>query len=321
MKAARLLAPGEVAVVDVPEPAGDTIVAAEIMGICGTDVKIAHGAIPVELPRTLGHELVGRVVTGSDLAPGTRVLVDPAVACGTCPQCVRGRTNLCLRGGLMGREVDGAFAELAAVDANRLLEVPDGIDDRSAGLLQVLGTCVHGLAKIEIGPGLEALVLGLGVAGQLMVRLLAAAGAEVVGVTRSAAKRALALAGGAVRVAAPDEAESVISGGPQLVVEAVGTEATLARSIELAGTGADLVVFGTLTGGGTGLPYYQLYYKELTLWNPRAAVRADYARAIELVAGGLQVADIVTDVVPLGRAADAFARVEDPASLKVLIEA
>jgi 2-desacetyl-2-hydroxyethyl bacteriochlorophyllide A dehydrogenase len=296
------------------------------MGICGTDLKVIHGAIPVELPRTLGHELVGRIVSSPDpgLPPGTRVLADPALACGACGPCLRRRPNLCERGGLMGREVDGVFAELIAVDPDRLLPVPESVSEKAAGLIQVLGTCVHGLRCVDVFPGDVVLVLGLGVAGQLMTRLLTAAGATVVGVTRSQEKRDLAALGGA-RVAPPDRAAAVldeVSGGEgaRLVVEAVGTERTLAQAIELAGIGADVIVFGTLTGGSEGLPYYQLYYKELTLWNPRAALGEDYARAIDLVAGGrLDLDAIVTHTVGLEDAPWAFEYAEDPASLKVLI--
>ena len=72
--------------------------------------------------------------------------------------------------------------------------------------------------------------------------------------------------------------------GADLVVEAVGTEATLAQAIELAGTGGEIIVFGTITSGEAGLPYYQLYHKELTIHNPRAARVGDYAQARECFA-------------------------------------
>lgn len=329
MHAVQLTAPGQVEITNVPDPdvAALAVVRSETMGICGTDVKVVNGTIPVSFPRTLGHELVGRVTASSDprFPEGTRVLADPASACGVCGPCLHRRPHLCRRGGLMGREVDGVFAEYTAIDPARLLEVPEAISEKAAGLLQVLGTCVHGLRTVTVFPGDVALVVGLGVAGQLMVQLLAERGTTVVGVTRSQEKRDLAARHGAAAVASPDQAEEVVaevSGGegPSLVIEAVGTERTLARSIELAGTAADVIVFGTLTGGSEGLPYYQLYYKELTLWNPRAALLEDYARAIQLVAGGrLAVEDLVTHIVSLEDAPLAFDLAEDPASLKVLL--
>jgi threonine dehydrogenase-like Zn-dependent dehydrogenase len=130
---------------------------------------------------------------------------------------------------------------------------------------------------------------------------------------------------GAVATAPPDQAERALAEvtdglGPALVVEAVGQESTLSRSISLAATGGEVLVFGTLTGGGEGLPYYQLYFKELTLHNPRAALIGDYADGVALAADGvLTLEPLVTDVLPLDRATHAFELVEDPSSLKVLM--
>ena len=77
---------------------------------------------------------------------------------------------------------------------------------------------------------------------------------------------------------------------------------------------------GTLTGAGEGLPYYQLYHKELILRNPRAALIGDYADGIDLTAAGsLTLEPLVTHVLGLGDAERAFELVDDPSSLKVLM--
>lgn len=331
MKSVQVTAPGHLAHTDTAEPApadgAHAVVRISTAGICGTDVKILSGAIGVDYPRIMGHEMVGTVEVAAATGPraGQRVLIDPAIVCGTCALCRKGRGNLCLQGGLLGRDADGVFAEYAAAPAHRLLEVPEEISPSAAGMLQVLGTCVHAQRSSPTSVGDVAVVLGLGVSGTLFTQLLRAAGATVVGVTRSEWKRDLARRLGAAAVAAPDEAESLVREmtdglGADLVVEAVGTEATLAQAIELAAVGGEVVVFGTLTGGGRGLPYYQLYFKELTLWNPRAATSDDYARGIELAASGtLDLEAIVTDHFDLAEAAAAFERVNSADSLKVLM--
>ena len=330
MRAVRVVAPGELELATVPEPetSQDVMVRARQVGICGTDVKIVAGKIPVSYPRIAGHEMVGEVVSvpeGSPFEIGDRVLVDPGVACGWCAMCHAGRPNICLNGGLLGREVDGVFSEYTTAPANRLVTVPAHIGDRDAGLLQVLGTCVHAVKTLTTFPGQVAAVIGLGVAGQLVSQLLTLQGVSVVGITRSEWKRELAERTGAVSTAAPDEAASVLADltgglGPALVVEAVGTEATLAQSITLAATGADILVFGTLTGGGEGLPYYQLYHKELTLHNPRAALIGDYSDGVALAADGrLHLDPLVSHVLGLDEAERAFELVRDPGSLKILM--
>ena len=330
MRAVRVRAPGVIDVGDVPEPDPGSSVLVRVghVGICGTDVKILGGKIPVDYPRIMGHEMVGEVVTAppaSPYPPGTRVLVDPGVACGWCYLCRAGRFNICVNGGLLGRDVDGVFTEFAVVPFNRLIPVPPGISQKASGVLQVLGTCVHAVKSIASFPGQTAAVIGLGVAGQLITQLLRLRGMTVVGITRSEWKRDLAASTGTHFTASPEDAPEVLAEvspgrGPDLVVEAVGTEATLARAIELVGTGGEVLVYGTITGGEGGLPYYQLYHKELTLHNPRAAVVGDYADGVELAAAGaLTLGPIVTHELGLEEAEKAFELVHDPSSLKVLM--
>ncbi|HEX2370329.1 MAG TPA: alcohol dehydrogenase catalytic domain-containing protein [Acidimicrobiia bacterium] len=320
----------QVNLADVPPPdeTGTVTVRPETLGICGTDVKIFTGLVPAQYPIVIGHEMVGEVMAapeGSIFAPGARVLVDPAVSCGRCDLCQRHRPNLCRFGGLMGRDSPGVFADLVAVPEDRLVEVPASVPETASGLLQVLGTCVHAQRTIEVFPGQVAAVVGLGVSGQLMAQLLARRGAVVAGFTRSPAKRELAERLGATVTAHPDEAPVVLDEltegrGPEIVVEAAGYESTLALAIELAGIGGEVLVFGTIAGGEKGLPYYQMYFKELTLHNPRAALIDDYATAVRLAAAGLiNLEPIVTDTLALEDVAAAFALVDDPDSLKVLL--
>jgi L-iditol 2-dehydrogenase len=331
LRAVRVRSPGAIEITDVPEPVEEDSVLVRVgqVGICGTDVKILAGRIPVEYPRIMGHEMVGEVVSApesSPYPPGTRVLVDPGVACGWCVLCRAGRFNICVNGGLLGRDVDGVFTEYVTVPFNRLVPLPAEISEKASGVLQVLGTCVHAGKTVVVFPGQVAAVIGLGVAGQLITQLLRLRGMTVVGITRSEWKRDLAGASGTHFTAAPDEAgrvlDEVTSGrGPDLVVEAVGTEATLAGAIDLAGTGGQVLVYGTITGGDAGLPYYQLYHKELTLFNPRAAVVGDYADGVALAAAGaLSLEPIVTHQLGLEEAEKAFELVHDPSSLKVLMK-
>jgi len=134
---------------------------------------------------------------------GTRVLIDPVISCGICYRCRRDLAHLCGNGALQGRDVDGGFAEFAAVDESCLHEIPDSVSADEAALLQVLSTCVHAQSVLPgpAGPaGDSAVVIGLGVAGLLHIQLLRARGVSpVIAVTGSAWKRELALRSGASR--------------------------------------------------------------------------------------------------------------------------
>jgi threonine dehydrogenase-like Zn-dependent dehydrogenase len=145
-------------------------------------------------------------------------------------------------------------------------------------------------------------------------------------VTRSEWKRELAAKLGAFAVAEPDRASDVMSEitsgrGPDIVVEAAGKEATLSQAISQVSIGGQILAYGTITGGGQGLPYYDLYHKELTLHNPRAALIGDYADGVALAAdGALELEPIVTHELTLDEAERAFELVNDSSSLKVLMK-
>jgi 2-desacetyl-2-hydroxyethyl bacteriochlorophyllide A dehydrogenase len=333
VRAVLVTGPGELEVADVADPApqGRALLRVQQAGLCGTDVKILDGDVPVDYPRVIGHELVGEVLeagAGGRFARGHRVLVDPTVTCGQCWLCRHDKAHLCTNGGLMGRDLDGGFADYVAVDERQLLRIPDDLDDADASLLQILGTCVHGQRLVQAFPGQTAVVIGLGVSGLIHLQLLRLRGFErVVGISRSAHKLALGRDLGATAVATPDEAEEVITDvlegrGPDLIVESAGQVRTFAQAIELAPLGGTVLVFGTMSGTKGELPFYHLYYKELAIINSRGARLRDYERGIELAAAGrLQLAPLVTGTFPLGEAPEAFASLRAGGqALKVMLD-
>ena len=324
MRAAVLEHAGTVTIREVPRPeaAGRALVRVGQAGLCGTDIKIANGQIPVAVPRVLGHEMTGWVAQSRRLPVGTPVLVNPAAFCGHCDLCRRDLPQLCRQGALLGRDTDGCFAEFVAVDEDCLHPLPDGL--AGAGLLQVLSTCVH--AQSGLPEVASAVVVGLGVAGLLHLQLLALRGtASLIGVSRSAAKRELALAMGATVVATPEAAAGAVADatggrGAVLAVECAGTPQTLAQTMRLAGAGGTVLAFG-ITPAADALPTYEWYRKELTIRSPRAARPRDCDTAVELAAmGRLELARLVTARFPLADAARALAACAEPGQLKVLLE-
>ena len=332
MHAVVLEAPESLRVEERSEPTAggeNVVVRIRAIGICGTDLSIFSGKVPVDYPLVLGHEMVGTLedqVPGLD--PGTRVVVDPNVFCGTCYQCLKGQENVCVRAELMGRDRDGAFTDLLAVPARNVYPIPDEIDDRIAPLLQVLTTCLHGQRQVQLFPQDSVLVLGLGVSGLLHVQLAKARGAHpIIGITRSESKRSLASRLGADLVIDPSDPdlkervrEATQGRGPDLVIECVGKTETLAQAIDLVRIGGQVMLFGTITEDSGELLFYQLYYKEVSLASPRAAKSEDFPASIELVATGVVELDpLVTHTFPLESAAEAIAATSESGSLKVIL--
>jgi len=300
-------------------PAGtnDALVRVLSSGVCGTDVEIFRGNTSVAPGRVLGHEGAGVVLEApaeSGLEPGAPVVIDPTIACGTCPICREGLPNLCPHGGLLGRELDGVFADEAAVPAANLHVLPDDVPLAEAPLLQVLSTVVHAQELVRVVPGRLAAVVGLGCSGQLHAQLLGHRGARVLGVTRSAEKRARAADLGCGWTAAPEDALALACeldprGGADLVVECAGKVETLDLALELVRPGGTVLAYGIITAEAGELAFYRLYKKELRVVGARSSLPRDMEIAIGLAASGaVRLAPLVTERLPLEAVAEAIER-------------
>ncbi len=197
---------------------------------------------------------------------------------------------------MIGRDTDGGFAEYLSVPASQLFRLPDSIDNRTAPLIQVATTCLHAQRQMPLFLGESVAVVGLGVSGQIHVQLAKARGAgTVIGISRSAYKNELARGFGANLTLEP---------GPALV-QAV-QEATSGRSATEA-----------------ALPFYDLYYKEVTLINGRAAKPEDFAGMIGLLeSGAVRLDALVTQCLPLEDLEPAVRMLEDRGErrLKIILD-
>jgi L-iditol 2-dehydrogenase len=323
-----LRAPGDLGLHDVERPTpgqNQVLVRMTHSGICGTDLKIYKGAIPVHHPLIMGHEIAGALVED-----GSRVVVDPGLYCGSCFCCREGSTSMCPNGGLIGRDADGGFAEYMVAPRSHVFPLPESIDNRAAPLIQVLTTVLHGQRKMDIFPGQSVVVLGLGVTGLLHLQLAKSRGAHpVIGISRSSWKRRLAEELGAdITLTGGDEGVHGVLGategrGADAVIESTGVVASVACAISMARLGATLLLFGITTASEGALPFYQLYFKELTIVNSRAAKSEDFPASIDLVASGAVKLDpLITHVVELTELRTAIQMLESDADrrMKIILE-
>jgi len=322
-----LRAPGDLMLEDVAPPkvpAGHVLVRITHSGLCGTDLKIYKGAIRAEYPLIMGHEMVG------EMASGARVIVDPVLSCGTCFHCRMGQTNLCPAGGLIGRETNGGFAEYAAVPEAQAFRLPDSLDLRIAPLIQVATTCLHAQRLAQVSAGESVAVIGLGVSGQLHVQIAKARGAgQVIGISRSRFKNSLAKQLGAdVAIeSGPDAVAKVLEAtegrGADVVIECTGVMTCIADAIRMARFGGRIQMFGISSATSGALPFYDLYFKELTLINNRAATAEDFPVMIDWVDRGIvRLEPLVTHRMALDELGAALAMVEDGAAgrLKIILD-
>jgi L-iditol 2-dehydrogenase len=331
VKAALLVEPGRIEMGDVEPPEvaeGQALIGIRTLGICGTDRKIYSGDIPVSYPRIMGHEVVGNVLeTAGDLVSGARVIVDPSIACGRCERCLEGRGNICADGWLLGRDRDGGLRESMSAPVANLHQLPAGVRDDVAPLIQVLTTCVHGQRMMDLFPGESVVIVGLGVTGLLHLQLAKLRGAwPIVCVTRSEHKLELARDLGAdVTVrwneGAVTQVREATRGGADVTIECAGTVATLAHAVAIARVGGRILAYGTIAETEGTFPFYDLYYKELAIMNARAALPEDFPVAIGSVASGrVRLDPLITHRFPLSDVASAFRADDMSDALKIVID-
>jgi len=342
MRAVTFQAPEEVRIDDVPEPEltapDDAIVRVEASGICGSDLHIYHGRVPVDPGFTIGHEFVGTVLAAGPevtrVAVGDRVLGTFHVACATCSSCLRGEYHRCRNGRTFGHgsrlgNLQGAQAEQLVcpwADVN-LRRVPDGMSDDVALFAgDVMGTGYHAVAHAGMKEGDTVAILGLGPVGLCAVQAAVAGGAARVFAVDSVAER-LAIAGsfGATPLhLTEDDVKAQIRAatdgtGADVVVDAVGDPAPLGMAISLARDAGTVSGVGAYAGKGE-VPLGLAWLKCLDLKLGLANVIAHVDRVLGLLESGkLDPTPLVSSHMKLDEAAEAYRIFDRREALKIVL--
>ena len=316
--------------VDVPEPGpGEVLIKVGGAGACHSDLHVMEwpaGTLPYELPFTLGHEnagwieAVGPGVTGWDLGAG--VAVYGPWGCGRCRACRSTLETLCERGaeigaagGGLGR--DGGMAEYMLVPDTPLLVPLGDLDPRDAAPLSDAAlTPYHALklALAKLVPGTSVLVVGVGGLGHMAVQLVRAISpADVIAVDVDRGKLELAreVAAAAAVEAGEDAPEAVreLTGGRgvTVVLDCVGTDATLALDAAAIATGGSVMVIG-VAGGTLPLTFATMPF-DASITHPYWGSAIELAEVLELARAGRIHAHV--EHFPLDRADEAYQRMRE----------
>jgi threonine dehydrogenase-like Zn-dependent dehydrogenase len=295
-----------------------------LAGICGSDLGMLSGrtslyfSAVVSLPFVPGHEIVADLLDDcDDLPAGTRVVVDPVLACEArgveqCEACARGETNRCSRitvgdvsPGLQTgfcHDSGGGWSEQLVAHRSQLHPVPEGLSDEQALLAEPVACAVHTAVRAGVRPGDRVLVSGAGAVGllaTLALRELTEAG-EIVVVAKHGHQAELAREFGASEVVGPDDAlrrirratgafllepelaSPYLLGGVDVAVDAVGTTGSLETCLHATRAGGRVV----LSGMPAKADLSAAWFRELELVGTYASARADSAfeKALDLVA-------------------------------------
>ncbi|OCW58332.1 alcohol dehydrogenase catalytic domain-containing protein [Hoeflea olei] len=295
---------------------GECLVRVEAVGICGSDMHAYLGHDERRpAPLILGHEAAGVVVEG----PGTgrRVTVNPLATCGSCRACKAGRNNLCpSRQILSMMPRQGAFAELIAIPAENLVEIPDGVSFEKACMAEPLACGWHG---VRLGAGAldlplakaKCLVIGGGAIGLGAALALKAQGAGDVTISEANERRLPAIrSAGDFTVASPDAVMAADPGAYDVVIDGVGFSATRATASRAVRPGGVIIHIGLGDAQG-GLDIRRMTLQEITFIGAYTYTPRDFRDTAAAIFDGRLGALDWSEIRPLEDGASAFSDILD----------
>jgi propanol-preferring alcohol dehydrogenase len=239
MQAIQIIAQGQPLAareVALPEPGPEDIrVQVEAAGICHSDAHYRDGTGSVgRLPITPGHEIAGRVdalgASVLDIVVGERVALHYLWTCGRCDACRQGLEQFCRTARMLGKDVDGGYAQYVIAPARNAVPIADGVGPAEAAIMMCSSaTAFHALNKARLHAGDRVAVFGIGGLGMSAVQLARACGAaEVFAVDIDKEKLAIARGYGATPIDPAD-------GSPERQLRAATGGHGVDVALELAG--------------------------------------------------------------------------------------
>ncbi|MBO6638783.1 MAG: galactitol-1-phosphate 5-dehydrogenase [Roseitalea sp.] len=324
MRAVVLHAPKDVRVEDRPKPIagpGEVLLRVASVGVCGSDlprmlIKGAH-----TMPLITGHEFSAHIEALGDGAEGWEigelVAIAPLLPCNVCDQCLTGNFSRCRDYDYFGSRRDGAYAEFVAAPAQNLIKVPQHVDPRAIAMTDPASIALHAVWKAGgTTVGKIGAVVGCGPIGLFAIQWLKMMGAsEVIAIDVTEAKLALARrAGASVCVLSQDVDQ--LKARADVVIEAVGVDATINTAISIAAPGGHVAFIGipvpdVAIGNGT---YQAFLRQEISLhgaWNSFGAPfpGPQWLTTIEKFATGeLKWEFLISHDLDLGELPDIFRR-------------
>ncbi|MEU9022750.1 zinc-dependent alcohol dehydrogenase family protein [Actinomadura sp. NPDC048394] len=338
MLGAVLHAPGDVRVEERADPAiiepTDAIVRLSATCVCGSDLWPYRGVEKPDGPAPMGHEYVGVVEeVGAGvrtIRPGQFVIGSFWASDGTCELCRAGYQSSCVHRVLMGTiGTQSQLARIPLADGTLVATPEPPPADLVPSLLaasDVLGTGWFGAVAADVGPGKTVAVVGDGAVGLCGVLAARQLGAErIIAMSRHAPRQELARAFGATDVVTERGADGVakikdMTGGlgAHSVIEAVGTQESMAQAIRSTRPGGHVGFVGV--AHGVELPGEELFFSQVHLHGGPAPVRRFLPELVDLIWNREIDPGRVFDLtLPLAEAAEGYRAMDERRAIKVLL--
>ena len=295
---------------------GAMLVKVEMAGVCGTDVHLWKGQLPIPRPIILGHETVGVIHklganlaadwTGAELREGDRITWSAGLCCGRCDNCtVFRQPTRCLNRRAYGisfssddpPHFSGGYAEFIYLrPGTATFKLSDVSTDSVVGAGCALVTAIHGLERMGIRWGDSAVIQGSGPVGLASLAVAKSSGASKIIVIGGPADRLeLARAFSADHTIDIDEFSDPMDRleqvrqhtggyGADAVIECVGSPMVVAEGFEMCRDGGKYLVLGHYGDAGAApINPHTITRKQLTVYGSWGSEPRHMASAIKFL--------------------------------------
>jgi L-iditol 2-dehydrogenase len=291
MKAMKLTGIRQMELMEVPNPAivhpDDVLIRMKTVGVCGSDVHYYEngkiGSQVVSYPFAVGHEGAGVVEAVGPgvkrVRAGDRVVIEPAMPCWKCDQCLVGRPHTCRKLRFLGcpKQAEGCLSEFLVMPEASCFRITDGTTFDEAAISEPLAIGVYAVKLSVPMRGAKVGILGAGPVGLSVLLPAKAQGAENIYVTDKIDRRLeLAKKAGALWGGNPDREDVVARllelepGGLDVVFECCGQQEAMDQALEMLKPGGKLMLIGIPpTSERVSFKIDRLRHKEICIQNVR----------------------------------------------------
>ncbi len=292
--------------------ADEVLVKIKAAGICHSDVHYRDGVSSVGyLPISLGHEVAGVIeeigANVSRFQIGDRVCVNYMITCGKCHFCVKGSEQFCEKGKMIGKDVNGGYAEYISVPSRGIYKLPDSVSfEHAAVMMCSTATSFHALKKTRFQPGETLAIFGFGGLGVSAFQLAKAfAARDIYAVDIDPVKLQSAKKMGAIPINAKenDPVEKIMEltngVGVDVALELVGLPLTLDQGTRSLSRFGRLGLVG-ITREPFKVDSYEAICKEKEIIGCSDHLLSELPMLLDFAEQGkLDLSHLVTKVVPL----------------------
>jgi L-iditol 2-dehydrogenase len=280
----------------------DVLLQIRNVGICGSDIHYyTSGKIGdqiIEFPFTIGHECSGIVEkTGSRVTRvklGDRVAIEPAVSCGKCDQCKKGRRHTCRNLKFLGcpGQLEGCMSEYIVMPQENCYKLSSSMSLVQGALVEPLSIGIYSAAFLENAKEKTIGILGSGPIGLSVLLSSRVKGVKKVFMTDKIEERLItAERAGADWIGNPvltDIVKEIKNLEPQqldAVFECCGEQEALEQAVDLLKPGGKLIIVGIPEPNEISFNINKIRRKEISIQNVRRQNNC-IQKATDLIANG-----------------------------------